>query len=597
MCAASIKISLMKAPLPQPQLPMSNITTEPAKSCRQNKELACEECRSCKLKCDMSQPQCSTCRNLGVPCITNTARRPRGPRKSHVNVLRSRIGGSYLCESCLSISANLIMRSTASLERYRRESSASIRQILEAEQAVKVDPNEIEKVSVVHSQGSPDDVFLDTQSIGLPKWPSVIPSLKLDSECANPTKQYTQISVVCMSDRRQHKPNGTGLPGNNTAVPTISSSRSVVTPRAGRSNELTRGHRDDLFFDRAYPFAPIIHQQRYYARATHESDTREPFTSLQYAMRTLAASMGTQFQGVLPLLYTHTYCLLDVWEQNTPNEALPIDVVQARLLLGWISAGRCFHLVHLVKLDRIDNPNSWQTSSLSWVEIKERGRTFWTAYALDRYANLINGLPLTLNDQMAKTAFRHQQAVTTEYLAPAMAKRGDQQLSPYANRLSQCNVERILNPISQECIARHRALDTILSHEVQTTLSSVAAGLGPCDPTVFFTDMLAQTTVLVLFTALNSVPEAADMLQDLYGSYETKASMAMKKVLGQAQKLSRIGSFKARLVPQGHSIISDKRIRSIHSHRSRCSLVPSFRAHARGSTISLRRSSRPFLPP
>ncbi|KAE8337426.1 hypothetical protein BDV24DRAFT_154373 [Aspergillus arachidicola] len=506
----------MKALLPQPQIPTSNITTEPTKSHQQNKGLACEECRSRKLKCGMSQPQCSTCRNLGVPCITNTARRPRGPRKGHVNVLRSRIGGS-----------------TASLERQLYENSEA--------QPISVDLNENEKVNLVHSQGSPDDFFLNTQSMGLPKWPSVI------LHCANPTKQYTQISVNCVA----------GLPGKDTAVLASSYSCSVVAPRARRSNELTRGHRDDLFFDRAYPFAPISHQQRYYARATHESDAREPFTSLQYAMRTLAASMGTQFQGVLPLLYTHTNCLLDVWEQNMPNEALPIDVVQARLPLGWISAGHCFHLVHLVKLDRIDDPNSWQTSSLSWVEIEERGRTFWTAYALDRYANLANGLPLALNDQMAKTAFRHQRDVMTEYPASAMAKKGDQQLSPYAKSI------RILNPTSQECIAHHRALGTILSHEVQTTLSSVAAGFEPCDPTVFFTDMLAQTTVLVLFTALNSVPEAADKLQDLYGSYETKASMAMKRVLGQAQKLSRIGSFKARLVPQGYSIISDKRIRML----------------------------------
>ncbi|KAE8333069.1 hypothetical protein BDV39DRAFT_188619 [Aspergillus sergii] len=556
---------------------MSNITAEPTESRRQNKGLACEECRSRKLKCDMSQPQCSTCRNLGVPCITNTARRPRGPRKGHVNVLRSRIGGSYLCEKLPDISANLIMRSTASLERQlyenseaqpsRRESSASTRQVLEVDQVVKVDLNEVERVSVVHSQGSPDDFFPDTQSIGLPKWPSVIPSLELDSEC--------------------HQSTGTGLPGDDTAVSASSPSSSAVTPRARRSrskDELTCGHRDDLFFDRAYPFAPIVHQQRYYARATHESDVREPFTSLQYAIRTLAASMGTQFQGVLPLLYTHTCCLLDVWEQNMPNEALPIEVVQARLLLvlyeilksnpskGWISAGRCFHLVHLVKLDQIDNPNSWQTSNLSWVEVEERRRTFWTAYALDRYANLVNGLPLAMNDQMAKTAFQHQQAVTTEYLAPAIAKKGDQQLSPYAKSIvmltmlarclshrNQCNVERILDPTSQECIVRHRALDTILSREIQTTLPSAAASFGPCDPTFLFTDMLAQTAVLVLFTALNSVPEVAEMYQDIYGSYETKACMATERVLSQAQKLSQIGSFKASLVSHEYSSISDKK--------------------------------------
>ncbi|PIG89004.1 hypothetical protein AARAC_008408 [Aspergillus arachidicola] len=300
---------------------------------------------------------------------------------------------------------------------------------------------------------------------------------------------------------------------------------------------------DDLFFDRAYPFAPIGHQQRYYARTTHESDAREPFTSLQYAMRTLAASMGTQFQGVLPLLYTHTNCLLEVWEQNMPNEALLIDVVQA--------AGHCFHLVHLVKLDRIDDPNSWQTSSLSWVEIEEIGRTFWTAYALDRYANLANGLPLALNDQMANphppTRSRDRISTSTGCYDRISGLGYGEKGRPAAITLREID-QRILNPTSQECIAHHRALGTILSHEVQTTLSSVAAGFEPCDPTVFFTDMLTQTTVLVLFTALNSVPEAADMLQDLYGSYETKASMAMKRVLGQAQKLSRIGSFKARLV-------------------------------------------------
>ncbi|KOC16914.1 Zn(II)2Cys6 transcription factor [Aspergillus flavus AF70] len=560
---------------------MSNITTEPTKSRRQNKGLACEECRSRKLKCDMSQPQCSTCRNMGVPCITNTARRPRGPRKGHVNVLRSRIGGSYLCEKLPDISVNLIVRSTASLERQlyenseaqpsRRENSTSTRQALEVDQVVKVDLNEIERISMVHSQGSPDDFFPDTQSIGLPKWPSVIPSLELDSEwCKHigPFPESIYVSPALTPSSNIPTSMSTSCPIDASIRPLELGSQ-AMTPQflpvhfPVQLSPLERADLDDLFFDRAYPFAPIVHQQRYYARATHELDAREPLTSLQYAIRTLAASMGTQFQGVLPLLYTHTCCLLDVWEQKMPNEALPIEVVQARLLLvlyeilksnpskGWISAGRCFHLVHLVKLNQIDNPNSWQTSNLSWIEVEERRRTFWTAYALDRYANLIlTRLPAP------ETAFRHQQAVTTEYLAPAIAKKGDQQLSPYAKSIvmltilarclahrNQCNVERILDPTSQECIVRHRALDTILSHEIQTTLSSAAAGFEPCDPTFLFTNMLAQTAVLVLFTALDSVPEVAEMYQDMYGSYETKASMATETVLSQAQKLSQVHPF------------------------------------------------------
>ncbi|KAE8141917.1 hypothetical protein BDV38DRAFT_278700 [Aspergillus pseudotamarii] len=571
---------------------MSNITHEPAKSRRQNKGLACEECRSRKLKCDMSQPQCGTCRNLGVPCVTNTTRRPRGPRKGHVNILRSRIA---------SLERQLYENSEA--QPTRRESSTPARQVLEADQSVNVDIGDVEKGSVIHSQGSPDDFFLDAQSIGLPKWPSAIPSLELDSEwCKHigPFPESTYISPALTPPSNIPKSVSSACP-IDTSISPLELGSQAMTPQflpihlPVQLSALERADLDDLFFDRAYPFAPIVHQQRYYTRAAHESDAREPFTTLQYAMRTLSASMGSQFQGVLPILYTHTCCLLDVWEQNMPNEALPIEVVQARLLLvlyeilksnpskGWISAGRCFHLVHLVKLDQIDNPNTWQTSSLSWVEIEERRRTFWTAYALDRYANLVNGLPLAMNDQMAsgssvvqkgnqiltrlpapETAFQNQKAVTTEYLAPAMAKKSDQQLSPYANSIvmltilarclshrNQCNVERILDPTSQECIARHRALDIILSPEIQMTLSSVAPDFEPSDPTFIFIDMLAQAAVLVLFAALNSVSEGAGMYQDMYGSYEAKASMAMERVLSQAHKLSQMGSFKARLVPQG----------------------------------------------
>ncbi|KAJ5543166.1 hypothetical protein N7535_005595 [Penicillium sp. DV-2018c] len=69
---------------------MDNMTV-PIKPRRQQSGLACEECRSRKLKCDMGVPQCGTCYNLGVTCITNPLRRPRGPRKGHVKTLKSRI--------------------------------------------------------------------------------------------------------------------------------------------------------------------------------------------------------------------------------------------------------------------------------------------------------------------------------------------------------------------------------------------------------------------------------------------------------------------------------------------------------------------------
>lgn len=90
LLATSSRIILLQ---PQTNIygPMSD-TKAPVKSSRQHNGLACEECRTRKLRCDMREPQCRTCYYLGVTCVVNPARRPRGPRKGHAKTLKSRIG-------------------------------------------------------------------------------------------------------------------------------------------------------------------------------------------------------------------------------------------------------------------------------------------------------------------------------------------------------------------------------------------------------------------------------------------------------------------------------------------------------------------------
>ena len=165
-----------------------------------------------------------------------------------------------------------------------------------------------------------------------------------------------------------------------------------------------------------------MNQSRYFARAARSSAPVDPFSCLQHAMWTLAASMGTQFQHIQPTLYSQTRSALECWEPDMINESIPIEHVQAWILLamyeltqgnpqrGWISAGRCFRLVYFMKLHEVDNPRAWvdaATANLSWVEVEERRRAFWAAYSLDRYANLINQLPLTLNEQVVSLRGRH----------------------------------------------------------------------------------------------------------------------------------------------------------------------------------------------
>ena len=80
-------------------------------------------------------------------------------------------------------------------------------------------------------------------------------------------------------------------------------------------------------------------------------------------MWTLAASLSTQFQHIRDSLYTDTKQMLEAMELNDNQiESLNIEQVQAWVLLtiyefmrvsyrrGWMSAGRVFRLVQLMRL-------------------------------------------------------------------------------------------------------------------------------------------------------------------------------------------------------------------------------------------------------
>lgn len=116
-----------------------------------------------------------------------------------------------------------------------------------------------------------------------------------------------------------------------------------------------------------------------------------------------------------PTLYSYTRSKLELWELDVVNETIPIELVQAWILLaiyelmqvnsqrGWVSAGRCSRLVYLMRLHEIDSPKSGiecAPDKASLAEVEERRRTFWSAYVLDQYASLINQLPLKTHEHM-----------------------------------------------------------------------------------------------------------------------------------------------------------------------------------------------------
>ncbi|KAL4936318.1 hypothetical protein BDV06DRAFT_216772 [Aspergillus oleicola] len=563
---------------------MSGIALAPSTGRRQQNALACEECRARKLRCDMGEPQCATCANLGIPCTVNTDRRPRGPRKGHVKILKSRIS---TLERQLSEKAESQMGKRKDLEGDGGMTAAQ--PLLDAEDPLNFDPSDgtfggSNRVRSLNLSEDHSNNLIGGQAFEFPPCPSVMPAVDLNSEWSKqiealPDFAYFSSTLSLPGDMPNSTPGcpvEVGMQPLELDPPSGVGSPLLAGPSPVQMSALERADLDDIFFERAYMFAPIVNQQRYYARSAREPDTGEPFACLQHAMRTVAASMCSQFKAILPFLCGHAQCILNAWEQKIPDEALPFELVQARLLLaiyeilktnprkGWISAGRCFHLVHLVKLDEIDNPKAWKTLTLSWVEVEERRRTFWTAYALDRYANLVNGLPITLNDHMILTrlsapeaAFRRQQPVKTEFLAAAMVRINDQQLSPYAKSIvivtilarclshrNQCKVERIMYPSCEECLARHRKLETVLSQGIQATMTGASFDMESCNSEYIFIEMLAQAAVLVLFTALRSVPDDTDTYHEVCGEYEKKAFKAAERIHSLAQQLPHLGCFR-----------------------------------------------------
>lgn len=131
-------------------------------------------------------------------------------------------------------------------------------------------------------------------------------------------------------------------------------------------------------------------------------------------MWALATSASAQPQLVGDMLYHSAVQRLEELEAKADARQL-IDImqVQAWLLLtfyefmrvdfrrGWMSAGRAFRLIQLMKLHELDLFDmSLTTPPSDWVDVEERRRTFWLAYSVDRFVSLSNGSPLTLSEQV-----------------------------------------------------------------------------------------------------------------------------------------------------------------------------------------------------
>lgn len=196
-----------------------------------------------------------------------------------------------------------------------------------------------------------------------------------------------------------------------------------------------RTSRDDLFFDRVYPVAPIIHRRRYLSWSQSQLHHHHQPTyqlALQYAMWAVAASVSSQFRQLAEMLADGAVRVLGhVNAVEQEQESISLSQTQAWLLIAHyellrkndrqaaLTAGRAIRLVQVAELHQIDAQDSITNTNIhgnyltpppssplpdvdTFIDMEEQRRTFWLAYSFDRFCLLSNNWHSLIPEELVR---------------------------------------------------------------------------------------------------------------------------------------------------------------------------------------------------
>jgi hypothetical protein len=109
----------------------------------------------------------------------------------------------------------------------------------------------------------------------------------------------------------------------------------------------------------------------------------------------------------------------------------------------------------------------------------------------------------------------------------------------------QSAVERVYGNVSQDFWDRHHWLDTILTHRMQLLLLHYPSASEHVDPLLLFTNMVAQTTILHLYTTIECMSWQTDKYHFIIAEYARKCASAAREIVILAKALSPLRYFKA----------------------------------------------------
>ncbi|KAM0666412.1 hypothetical protein ACQRIU_004267 [Beauveria bassiana] len=312
--------------------------------------LSCVSCRAKKLKCDRSKPACARCVKVHGDCLYPQSRRKPTFKRKNVKELEARL---------------------AQVEGMLKDINGK-------------EPSQGSTEDLEPSEGSFGNIGLDSGDHA----PHLSPDFATDP--------FYETGSASKDGNHQQNSQLIGL-GMTEALPPFEIIEDLHA----------------IFFASAYHMAPVVHSGRYLT-AFYGDPLRRPAMCLQNAIWALASHGHVKYDAYSDIFYRRARHYIEADEMRDAGEHfITLNHAQTWVILSTyeakkmhftrasMSCSRSVRICQMMGLDRLDGGIDDLPPALgparSWIELEERRRVFWGAFAIDCHASISTGWPYLIN--------------------------------------------------------------------------------------------------------------------------------------------------------------------------------------------------------
>ncbi|ODQ67557.1 hypothetical protein NADFUDRAFT_40708 [Nadsonia fulvescens var. elongata DSM 6958] len=385
---------------PLPQLVRASTSTafKLPKDSSAKRHIACSFCRKRKLKCDGQRPLCSSCVKFKqCDCHYELKVKKSGPKKGYVKQLEERLS---MIEGMLSRTGNTSTTEDLVSKLVRDTDSCS-----DSSNGNEQDGENESQTG--NTQSTYSQVPLKGLSTSYRSADSISQHASSANSSASLYDDITQSSGTTLSNSTAQ----TSSSDNVSA--TSSSSNDTFSELIELNIEEAMPQQDlidiliDHYFSAVYRLQPFIHRNTFLSEMAQSFKLRPP-VYLQYSILAISALSHDKYHEFADVFYRRAKKYLEKVEMYGSGECIvELRYVQACILLfeyekrsaalsrAWISSSKASRAAILLNLHIIDSKDMDHLySHLQYYRKEEMRRTFWAAFAGDRFMSIGNSWPM-----------------------------------------------------------------------------------------------------------------------------------------------------------------------------------------------------------